>query len=1134
MQETGVPRHDALKLGQAQASLLLRDEMLKNLNRAALSLLSPQKAEHEESLSEGMCHISRMATIDRASVFRNTYRKNVLCMSQVFRWDKNTGAAIEPRPELQNKPYDEFFPRWKDTLSAEEYVNGPIRLMPEAETLAALGCLSVLSIPVFHDGAFWGFVLFENLTEERPFSKDEIGILLSASILLANTVIRNDETKKTKANTEYARLLLDATPLCCRLWDRSHNLIECNEAAAKLFGLKDKREYIDRYFELAPEIQPDGTTTRERAIMMVDRAFEHGVWRDMMLYQMPDGSPLPAENTLVRIPYGDDYVVAAYSRDLREQETMLEEMNNRDLLLQTVNTAADILLRTAPEGFEATMQVCMGMMVKAVGADRMRVIKNSVEDGQIYRSLLHEWCENVPPMKGTVFTTKVSYTQTTPAMLETMLRREPVHSSVRNMPVSDQEWFSSQGVKAILMFPVFAGDEFWGMVGFDNCHDEELYAETDASIMQSGGMIIANALLRIESILQLRDTSVRLEAALKDAESANLAKSRFLAQMSHEIRTPLNAVIGLAELALDNNTPQEDFEDKLDKIHTSGMTILNIVNDILDISKIESGKFELYRTEYDTPSLINDTVMLNIVRIGDKPVEFRLFVDENMPVKLFGDDLRVKQVFNNLLSNAFKYTNEGVVEWHIRVEEDSEGVWLVSNIKDTGIGIRPEEKEKLFSDYYQADERSNRQVEGTGLGLAITKRLVEKMDGSVTVESEFGKGSVFSVRLRQGYVSGGSIGKDAAESLMGLRYAYSKRSRISKLARVNLSYANVLIVDDIPTNLDVVKGIMMQYGLQVDCASSGPQAIEMVLAGSPRYSAVFMDYMMPGMDGFETMQIIREEIGTEYAREVPIIALTANAIVGNEEMFLKRGFQAFLSKPIDLFKLDAILRQWVRDKELEKKLPAAAGMLPVKAGYGVLPDGFTINGVELSMTLESVGGNVTALLNVLNSYVADTQRLLEEMDGYLTEGNLVSYAVAAHGIKGASNIIFALEAGKMAEGLEFAAKTGELTMVKGGHRVFAEATKALLDRIDKALRRISTAERPVAAAPAPALLRELREACARFDMSGADALMERLEAYRYETGGDLITWLRAKINDIAYEEIASMGIPDHAEDTNGN
>ena len=1114
---------DVNRQEQMEEALLRREAMLKCLNRAAVALLAKKEATFEDAMSEGVSHIAHTATIDRASIFRNTEKPDGLHVSQVFRWTREAGCATDPRPEFIDRLYEDFFPRWKEILVAEECVNGPVRLMPEAEMLLAVGCVSLLAIPVLHEGGFWGFVLFENLTDEREFTKDEIGILQSASFLLTNAVIRNEEAQKIRESDEYARLLLDATPLCCRLWDRYYNLIACNEAAVKLFGLQTKQEYIERYFELAPQTQPDGQSTREKAIKFVEQTFENGFHRDLFLYQMPDGSPLPAENTSIRIPYGDGYVVASYSRDLREQEKMVAEIVSRDQLLQTVNRAADILLRSSSDVFEDTMQTCMGMMAKAFGADRMRIIKNTVEDGLFYRSLLYEWCENVPPMKGLIFTTKVSYLETTPVMLEKMLRREYVHSSITDMPASDREWFTRQKVLSILMIPVFDGDRFWGMVGFDNCHDERLYAETRVPIMQSGGMILANALLRHENIINLHNTSTQLEVALADAREANSAKDSFLAAMSHEIRTPLNAVVGLTELALNGDTPEYELEENLTKIYTSGTTILSLVNNILDISKIASGHFELYPIEYDTPSFINDVVTLNSIRIGDRLISFKLSVDENLPVKLYGDDLRVKQVFNNLLSNALKYTNVGTVEWHVGFEQDGDSVWIVSDVRDTGIGIKPEDQQKLFTNYHQVDRQSNRLVEGTGLGLSITKRLVEMMDGHIAVESTFGKGTTFSVRLRQGFVTSRPIGKGTAENLMGLRYSRSGRTKITKLKRVSFSYARVLVVDDISTNLDVIKGLLRRYGLAVDCASCGRQAIEMIRAGSPRYSAVFMDHMMPGMDGVEALRLIREDIGTEYARNLPMIALTANAVVGNEEWFLEQGFQAFLSKPIDLLKLDAILHRLVRDKTLEKERFAVTNTSSNEDMGGLLLDGLAIEGVELPRTLESVGGDKAVLLNVLRSYAADAAILLHNMGDYLAAGNLPDYAIAAHGIKGASNIIFAREVGRIAAKLESSATAGNLDSTKADHPVFAQTMQTLLERIATALGSVSatSVSKPVMDAPEPALLRQLRDACTAFDMSGVDAVMARLEAFQYESGMELVAWLREKVNDVAYEEISA-------------
>ncbi len=542
-------------------------------------------------------------------------------------------------------------------------------------------------------------------------------------------------SEKIRTERDRAMLMLDATPLAARLWNRDYELVDCNEEAVRLFRLRNKQEYFKRYFEFSPAYQPDGQATVEKIKRMVDEAFASGSRTYDWLYRLTDGTPIPAEVTMVRVPYGDDYVVASYSRDLRAQKKMLAE---------------------------------------------------------------------------------------------------------------------------------------------------------------------------------IRDTSSRLEAALADAKDANEAKSSFLAHMSHEIRTPLNAVIGLGELTLEDKSLSPETASNLEKICGAGSTILSIVNDILDISKIESGKFEIYPTRYETPSLINDIVTLNIVRIGEKPIEFRLVVDENLPTALYGDDLRIKRIFNNLLSNAFKYTHAGSVEWRISFERDGDAAWLVSSVRDTGIGIKPEDMDKLFSDYNQVDMKSNRKIGGTGLGLAITRRLAEMMDGSVTVESEYGKGSTFSVCLRQMLVSGEPIGRVAAENLMHLRYSDSKRDRNAQLVRAKLPDARVLVVDDVVTNLDVVRGMMKPYEMKIDCATSGRQAVEMIRAEKHRYNAVFMDHMMPEMDGMEATRAIREEIGTEYARNIPIIALTANAIVGTEEMFLNNGFQDFISKPIDMAQLDAVLRRWVK------------------------------------------------------------------------------------------------------------------------------------------------------------------------------------------------------------------------------
>jgi signal transduction histidine kinase/DNA-binding NarL/FixJ family response regulator len=404
-------------------------------------------------------------------------------------------------------------------------------------------------------------------------------------------------------------------------------------------------------------------------------------------------------------------------------------------------------------------------------------------------------------------------------------------------------------------------------------------------------------------------------ALKKDLEDSLKAKDSFLTTMSHEMRTPLNAVIGLSELTLDGKIAGEEKEN-IEKVYTAGMVLLGIVNDILDISKMESGKFDLNHVNYSLPSLVNDTITLNSMRIDEKPITFKLFIEETLPSELCGDDLRVKQIFNNVLSNAFKYTKAGTVEWHIAWERSGNDIWLTSVIKDSGIGIKNEDLEKLFENYTKVDTKSHQKIEGTGLGLSITKRMVEMMDGYITVDSVYGKGSTFTIRIKQGYVNDIPIGPIVAEKLKDFQFIDEKYQQHARLVRLPLPYARVLVVDDVEPNLVVVKGILKPYGMQVDCVSSGRDAIAQIRKGIP-YNAVFMDHMMPEMDGIETTRIIRNEIDNEIAKTVPIIALTANAIRGNEEMFLHKGFQAFLSKPIDINVMDNVIRQWVRDKSQE-------------------------------------------------------------------------------------------------------------------------------------------------------------------------------------------------------------------------
>jgi len=397
-----------------------------------------------------------------------------------------------------------------------------------------------------------------------------------------------------------------------------------------------------------------------------------------------------------------------------------------------------------------------------------------------------------------------------------------------------------------------------------------------------------------------------VEAEHKAALAAK-AKGNFLAKMSHEIRTPLNAVIGLTETRLRKELSPDDRET-MGKIQSSGNLLLGIINDILDLSKIESGKFDLIQEEYAVADIMNDIVNMNAVRIGVKPIRFLVEIDESVPARLTGDSLRIKQLLSNLLSNAFKYTEAGTVALSLTWLSESGRARLIFKVSDTGAGLRPEDLDKLFAEYSQVDRQANKDKEGTGLGLSICKWLTELMGGRIYASSEYGKGSVFTAEIIQDVFDLTPLGAKNAAALKD--FTYIPENRAATAEYTPMPYGKVLIVDDVEINLIVAAALMEPYEMQVDCLDNGAGAVERIKNGEIKYDVIFMDHMMPDMDGIETLNSIRA-LGTDYAKSVPVVALTANAIAGNEKMFVESGFQDFLSKPIEPPKLDDVLRKWV-------------------------------------------------------------------------------------------------------------------------------------------------------------------------------------------------------------------------------
>jgi CheY-like chemotaxis protein len=435
------------------------------------------------------------------------------------------------------------------------------------------------------------------------------------------------------------------------------------------------------------------------------------------------------------------------------------------------------------------------------------------------------------------------------------------------------------------------------------------------------------------------------------------------------------------------------------------------------MSKIETGKLELNPSEYDTPSLINDAVQLNVVRIGQKPIKFELEVDENLPSRIYGDELRLKQILNNLLSNAIKYTFEGRVKLSVKHScIDGDNVFLHFIIEDTGQGMKPEDQARLFSEYLRFNSGTNRTTEGTGLGLNITKKLVLLMGGNIEAESEYGKGSKFTVSVKQKAIGDAIIGKDVAEHLRTFTFSDKKTDNDLCIIREEMPYGNVLVVDDVDTNLYVAQGLMAPYKLKAEMVESGFAAIDKVKAGNV-YDIIFMDHMMPNMDGVETTEKIR---GLGYT--APIVALTANALVGNDEIFAQKGFDGFISKPIDIRQLNMILNKFIRDRHREE----AKKYKPQAVAQSEEP---------------------TISAGLLKVFCRDAEKVIVTLHQALADGNTKLFAITAHAIKSALANIGENEAAQQAFMLEKAGLDKDMEFINGNTKNFTEILQALIKKL---------------------------------------------------------------------------------------
>jgi len=831
-----------IDLAKRHTQALARSKTMSDaLNRAATIFLSNATDTFDDMMTSGMGLIADMADLDRLNVWRNYTKPDGLYTSQVYRWDRESGGTTVPTPELTGMAYAQFVPRWEQMFKSGESINSPVSAMPEEEAklFRAHGAISAFVTPIFLKGSLWGFVIFTDHHRERCFDNEAAEMMRSAAFLCANAVIRAKMEQEIARADRINRTILESMPVGLAIINGTNppKVVDCNEELSRMFNAS-KQQIIDNYFkDFAPEYLKDGRLANPDAADIMALAMNGEVVRTERLHQTADGVPMPCDLTLTRVKDEDEFMGLGFLYDLtdiKKRETELirtHELNELQLAkLNTVINATKIGLWD----MEVIKDDPVNNRNVITWSDEFRSILGFTDEND-FPNVINSFHDSLHPDDFELVTTAI-----TNHMLDTT-GKTPYDIEYRVIKKNGE------------------------------CAHIRATGET---IRDDNGLPIRVA-GAIMDITDTKNTLLRMEKLRMDAEAASKAKGLFLSNMSHEMRTPLNTVIGMASIGK-KSTAIERKDYALGKIEDASSHLLGLINDILDMAKIEANKLELVLSDFSFEKILKKAVNAVNVRMEEKRQKFHVMVDGKIPHILNGDDQRLTQIIINLLSNAVKFTpEEGNIRLNASLTEEEHGSCTITvEVSDSGIGITPEQRERLFRTFEQADSGISRKFGGTGLGLVISKHLVEMMGGDIGVTSTPGKGSTFAFSFKA------TRGKETFESQLD--------------PSVNWGNMKVLAVDDAEEILQYFTEIFNRYGVSCDVAASGRDALKMI-EDAGGYDIYFVDWNMPQMNGIELTKQIKDY--SEHRKNVVIMISSTEWTQINEEAE-DAGVDKFLMKPL--------------------------------------------------------------------------------------------------------------------------------------------------------------------------------------------------------------------------------------------